>query len=331
MRLLKSIIALLLVLFHCSTSFAAGSIRKIPETFLTMSVGSSGGGWYIMGAGMGDVWESSIPNLRIALVPGGGVSNPTLVNAGDRVQIGFTYMSNAAACVAGTGAYAEKGAHGNVTALASLNIKQYLNVNTLKNGPFDSFEKIAKTKPKLKVNVGPRGSGTEAMIRCVFELYGFTYEDIKSWGGSVQYNSGGSALSALKDGQLDMVANTSSLGVPSLIETALARPINFLSVGEKQGADLHKYSFGYDPIPSGAYPGQDAPVPTVSDKIIIVINKSVPDDVAYDLAKVLNESKEKLIEVLPNFNDFEPELAPETGIDLHPGAIAYYRDAGYLK
>lgn len=318
-------------LAFASCAFAAGEVRAIPETYLTMSVGSSGGGWYIMGAGMNEAWENGIQNLKMTLVPGGGGSNPTLVNKGDRVQVGFTYMSNAAACVAGTGAYKDKGAHTNVVALASLNVKQYLNVNSLKSASFSSFDEIAEKKPKLKINVGPRGSGSEGMINCVLGLYGVTYDDIKSWGGSVQYNSTDTSFSALKDGQIDVAANTSVLGLPSLIETAAARELNFLAIGEKQGAELPKYGFSYEPIPAGTYPGQNEPVPAAVDKVIIVINKDVSDDVAYDLAKVLCESKEKLEGVHGSFKDFDPAAAAITGIPVHPGAIAYYKDAGYIK
>ena len=48
-----------LALVGASCAFAgAGAIRKIPETYLTMAVGSSGGGWYIMGAGLNQGWEA---------------------------------------------------------------------------------------------------------------------------------------------------------------------------------------------------------------------------------------------------------------------------------
>ena len=91
-----------LAVLGASCSFAGvGEIKKIPETYLTMAVGSSGGGWYIMGAGLNEGWESQIPGLKMTLVPGGGASNPTLANNGSKVQIGFTYVSNAAAACNG--------------------------------------------------------------------------------------------------------------------------------------------------------------------------------------------------------------------------------------
>lgn len=320
--------ALTAVLAGCGAAGAVGTIRKIPETYLTMSVGSSGGGWYIMGAGLNDGFESMIPGLKMTIVPGGGGSNPTLVDKGVSVQIGFTYLSNACAAAAGTGSY--KAPHENLMALCSLNVKQYLNVNATKNSGFDSFEKIAAEKPKLKISVGPRGSGSEVMISRILEAYGITYKDIKDWGGSVQYLSTDNSFNALKDSQIDIAANCSVLGLPSLIETAASRELYFLPVGEKQGEYIAKYGFAYEPIPAGCYPNQKEPIPAAVDKVVLVINKNVPTDVVYNITKVLCENQAKWVSIHNSFKDFDLKAAPLAGIKLHPGAEQYYKEAGLM-
>lgn len=319
-----------LALVGASCAFAgAGAIRKIPETYLTMAVGSSGGGWYIMGAGLNQGWESAIPGLKMTLVPGGGASNPTLTNKGQNVQIGFTYLSNAVAAVNGAGKYGKP--HESLRALCNLNVKQYLNINSTKSSGFDSLEKIAAQKPRIRLNVGPRGSGSEGMILRVLQVYGISYDDIKKWGGSVQYNSTDSSFNALKDGQLDMAANCSVLGLPSLVETAASRELYFVPVAEAQGKALAKYGFGYEPIPAGTYPNQNEPVPAAVDKVVIVINKDVPDDVVYNITKVLCENTDKWAAVHGSFKSFDPKAAADAGIALHPGAEQYYKEAGLLK
>ncbi len=319
-----------LAVLGASCSFAGvGEIKKIPETYLTMAVGSSGGGWYIMGAGLNEGWESQIPGLKMTLVPGGGASNPTLANNGSKVQIGFTYVSNAAAACNGEGKYKE--AHTNLVALCNLNVKQYLNINSTKSSGLNSFDTIVMQKPKIRINVGPRGSGSEGMISRVLEAYGISYDDIKNWGGSVQYNSTDTSFNALKDNQLEIAANASVLGLPSLVETAASRELYFIPVGEEQGKSLAKYGFSYEPIPANTYPGQTEPVPAVVDKVVIVINKEVPNDVVYNLTKVLCENTEKWATVHSSFKAFDPAAAANVGIPLHPGAEQYYKEAGLMK
>ena len=321
--------AALVLAAGCGSAGAVGEIKKIPETYLTMAVGSSGGGWYIMGAGLNEGWASMIPGLKATIVPGGGSSNPTLVNKGVAVQIGFTYLSNASAAMNGEGKYKEP--HKNMMGLCNLNIKQYLNITSTKSSGLDTFETLLQKKPEIRLNVGPRGSGSEGMISRVLEAYGISYDDIKKWGGSVQYNSTDTSFNALKDNQLDIAANTSVLGLPSLVETAAARDLYFMPVGEKEGRSLAKYGFSYEPIPAGTYPHQDQDVPAVVDKVVLVINKDVPEDVVYDLTKVLCENTDKWIAVHSSFKNFDPKLAPDAGVPLHPGAEKYYREAGLLK
>ena len=66
---------------------------------------------------------------------------------------------------------------------------------------------------------------------------------------------------------------------------------------------------------------------------VIFTNAGVEDDVAYQMAKVLYESKESMAETFPPFNAFDPqalvgEIAPA---QYHPGAIRFYKEVGLWK
>ena len=46
------------------------------------------------------------------------------------------------------------------------------------------------------------------------------------------------------------------------------------------------------------------------------------------------EERDKLVSMNANFTTFEPARAWEksgAGVDLHPGALLYYKDKGYIK
>ena len=80
--------------------FDENGYMKMDESYLSMAAGSAGGGWYVMGAAMNDLFERNM-NVHMTLIPGGGSTNPTLVNEGGDVQIGFTYIANATAAAEG--------------------------------------------------------------------------------------------------------------------------------------------------------------------------------------------------------------------------------------
>ena len=85
-------------------------------------------------------------------------------------------------------------------------------------------------------------------------------------------------------------------------------------------------------IPGGTYAGNDADVNTVRIKSILVVRKDVPDSLAYILAKVCCEEKPYLETVQASYKDFAVEdMVQNTVVDLHPGALRYYQEAGLIK
>ncbi|MCC6473152.1 MAG: TAXI family TRAP transporter solute-binding subunit [Burkholderiales bacterium] len=56
----------------------------------------------------------------------------------------------------------------------------------------------------------------------------------------------------------------------------------------------------------------------------------VSEDVIYNVVKALHQNKQELVSVFPPFALFNPQqmAKPQIGIEFHPGAIRYYREAG---
>jgi TRAP-type uncharacterized transport system substrate-binding protein len=58
-------------------------------------------------------------------------------------------------------------------------------------------------------------------------------------------------------------------------------------------------------------------------------NDKLPDDVAYEVAKVLHANPAELAKVHPAMNDFRPDgMALKTAVPFHPGAARFYREMG---
>lgn len=311
-----------------ASSADEGGYKEISDTYLTMAAGSSGGGWYIMGAAMNDVFEKNM-SVHMTLIPGGGSTNPTLVNEGTDVQIGFTYVANAKAAQEGKFDY-EGTPHDNIAALACLNIQQFLHIVT--TADYGSVEDMVANPKGLKIAVGPRGGGNEIMLNRYLEALGTSLDDLSSQGADVQYISTTEGLTAIKDGNINTCNYQAALPLASLVEALASREMKFISLDEataKHAVDTYGYSFAN--IPGGTYQYQDTDVSTLCDTVILVINKDVDDAVAYNLAKALAENKDSLLTAHASFSAMDPQLMADCGIELHPGAAEYYQSAGLMK
>lgn len=55
------------------------------------------------------------------------------------------------------------------------------------------------------------------------------------------------------------------------------------------------------------------------------------DEVVYLITKTVAEMKDRLVKVNPAFQRWEPGMMPKgLGIDIHPGAVKYYKERGWL-
>jgi uncharacterized protein len=93
----------------------------------------------------------------------------------------------------------------------------------------------------------------------------------------------------------------------------------------------------------GAYVIQVAPHPSIEGvtkpthliafDMVLITNAKVKDDVVYRAVKALHDNKQDLAATFPPFVLFNPQnmAKPLQGVQFHPGAEKYYREAGILK
>jgi uncharacterized protein len=86
-------------------------------------------------------------------------------------------------------------------------------------------------------------------------------------------------------------------------------------------------------VPAGSYPGQDAPIQSAGSWSFILAAPSLPDDVAYRLARALHRGEADLARRLPQARETtaantvaaaRPEL-------IHPGVLRYLREIGLSR
>jgi TRAP transporter TAXI family solute receptor len=83
-------------------------------------------------------------------------------------------------------------------------------------------------------------------------------------------------------------------------------------------------------LPAGAYPGQTQPIASVGSWSLILTRPTLPDDVAYRLARALHGSERALAAQLPQARETTAAntLAAVPADRIHPGVLKYFRDIG---
>jgi TRAP transporter TAXI family solute receptor len=75
--------------------------------------------------------------------------------------------------------------------------------------------------------------------------------------------------------------------------------------------------------------GIHGPTTIMAYNIFFTTNDKMPDDVVYNLVKMLHESKDDLVKGQPVFRGFDPKvMTEEIGVPWHPGAIKFYKEVG---
>lgn len=324
------LVIMLVVLVGCGES-TGGGLSNIE--FATLSEGSA---WYVYGATMSEVIRSNVDGIdSVDVLPySGGVGNVEMISTGE-ADLGFTFSVLNKWAADGNVAFDE--VYDNLRVLVG-GLDQYY-VGIIMHNNFieeHSISSIADLKDNeipvnlMTVNVGSQG---EFAARQVLEAYGLTYEDLKSYGGTVEHTSFDVVQSAFQDGQADMFIQVMTKGHPGFTEIALHSPVTFMSIEDEYAQILIDYGNDKVTFPAGIFEGQDHEVDTVGFNTTLVTTDDFPEDLAYEITKSLIENKEDLVQGHQGLADFDPEegIQPELtgGIDIHPGALKYYEEQGW--
>ncbi len=312
-----------------SSEEPAGELSAEPFTGRIVAA-NSGANMHIISGALGQLIEEKIPGSKVTVEPGESAGNPILVGQGE-IDIACTMYGNASAAKVGADPYSE--VVENVGTLANLGIHQWIAFIT-STDKYSTLTEMIDDHYPMRVVLGNPGSSSEVMIRRILEAYGVTYDDIKSWGGSVTHVSHSDAVSLMKDNHADVYATIPSMQFPQVVDLTTSKTVYFLPI-DKEIVDKVAEEFGYltGVLPAGTYNGQPEDYYSLMESQLFIANlNSVSEAQAYEITKILCEDTETLKAAHSDMGYFDPYSAcVDTGFDLHPGAERYYREAGYLK
>ncbi len=297
----------------CVLSLAACAGGESAQTFHSIGTGGTGGIYYPLGGALASRLSAADSAGRYtAEVTGGSVENVNRVVAG-QIDLGFTLAISAYE------AYTN-GIDGSTPA-TDLRIVAplYPNVVHVMVASGAGIESVADFAGR-RVSVGSAGSGTEQTAQQVLAAFGLTYDDV-----SAQYLSFSESAAALRDGALDAAILSVGFPAAAVLEATTAGGVELLPItgaGLEALLGAHPY-YEVGEIPSGAYPGVDAPVPTVAMNNWIVARADLDDRVVGHLLGILRDDREGLERVHEMTKQIDLGRLASAPIPLHAAAEGF--------
>ena len=308
-------------------SCGAADRDGIPRTNLIS--GSTGSSWYRIASAISERTNTAFAGQPITAVPGaGGVSNPARVGLlpGD---IGLSFIPFLRAAHSGKPPY--RRSFPDLRHVATL-LRNKLHVIVSQSLPIESLADIKSQRLRIRIGTGPPGSGEEFLLKESLAESGITYDDIRNWGGRVEFLGSSERADLFRDYHVDLITfhavDPSSLAT----ELLLGRPARILPVPDKIREGLgDRWSVRSLIIAADTYPTQETEVQTVGLEFGLFATADVNPELIYQLVKTTAENKEYLETVHAGFKVWEPlDMLHNLDVPRHPGAERYYRERGWI-
>jgi TRAP transporter TAXI family solute receptor len=318
----RSVLALTLAL---APGLAAA--QDAPKFFKIVST-SPGGLWHTFGTQLADKLGKAFPEMSVSHVPGGSNVNHKLVSSGE-AQMGFSFSPTSIEAWNGEGSFDEKWQDARVVGTF---YPAYLHAVARKGS---GIETMSDLQGKV-VSPGKRTWSTAAIALQILKDFGIDEESLAKNSGQMQYLGFGDVTNMMADRRLDAFMYYSSVPSPLLLKLNEQPGITIVPYTQEEvDRVLPKLTpagaYVQMTYPTDPYEGSAGgfPVPTMWS--IFLVNKDVPDDVVYELSKILYEDAD-----LKKFMGADPSLSlanATTGlkggvIPFHPGAQKYLEEKG---
>ncbi len=306
----------------------AGS--KNVSAVLRAGGGAVGGAGFVMLTGLSKVVSDDYSRIGITVVPGGWVGNLARVNSG---ELDLASTANTLCQSAEKGKKPLDEPLPKVRSLFNVQDTMYYFMFARKDFPADSVDEIFQKKLAARFCTLSPGSVTEMIFASVLDSQGLSWDDLKSWGGKVNFVKWGDAVNLVKDGHADIICAAALGKAGWAMELATVRDMKILRWSpELLDAVNQATGTRTATMPPGLYAGIDYAADCPASSGEIIINADVPDDVAYAIVKAMADNEKKYRDYHAAFQSFTAEGMPKgIYLPLHPGAKKFYQEKGWLK
>ncbi|MFD2045391.1 TAXI family TRAP transporter solute-binding subunit [Ornithinibacillus salinisoli] len=324
------IIAIGLVgLVACSESDDDSKAKDDTSLQTTIIGGRTGGAWSVFTEGIAESIRRENEHAVITVEPGGIVENPPTVGT-NKIPYGLSYTMTAYAAYKGEEPYDQ--AYEDIRAVSVVIPANYYQFIVRADAAYDSLDEMIEKQIPFRLAVDQKGSAGEIITRNILQAYGVTYEDIISWGGSVDHLGGTKTFELMADNRMDATGDAVSVPSSDIIEAATTMDLKLFSlnqeiiqtVSDKLGLEAGK-------IRAGSYNFLEQDIDTVNTPSILLVHKDVSVDEVYQVTKSIYENLDYLGSVHEEFKNLTDENITDVGsVPLHPGAEKFFKEMGLL-
>jgi uncharacterized protein len=292
---------------------------------ISIGTGGSGGVFYVLGAGMANIINNKSDNIMASAQSTSATTEN--INLTDRRGLDFSFvvLSSAYEGVQGIGEFSGRKKE-NLRLVMYGHLGLYALVTLQKSG----IETIPQAKGK-RVAMSPGLIGEKLLVEA------FAGSDIQlSDFASTSVLSYSEMVGALKDGTIDVAGIHAAHPTSAILDIASLHDIRILSQTEQSLKKIMERNPAWLPsvIPAGTYRGVDYDVDTLATPYAIIVNKNVPDDIVYEVIKIVMENNDELKAVHSVGSFYSKENIGynyNPAIPFHPGALKYLKEIGLSK
>lgn len=309
-------------LLAATAALTASAAVFAAPTYINVLTGGTSGVYYPIGVAISQLYnqiDEAKPSVQATKA---SVENLNLLQAG-RGELAFALGDSVADAWNGVEDAGFKAPLDRLRAIAGT-YSNYIQVVASEESGIKTLEDL---KGK-RISVGAPKSGTELNARAIFAAAGLSYDDMRR----VEFLPYAESVELIKNRQLDATLQSSGLGMAAIRDLASTMPVTFVAIPEEVVQKINNPAYQPGVIPAGTYDGQEEDIPTVAITNILVSHDKVPEDIAYQMTKLIFDN----LDALGNAHAAAKAIKLETAagnlpIPLHPGAERFYREAGVLE
>ncbi len=306
------------------TTLTAPAVAQ--QKFVTIGTGGVTGVYYAVGGAVCRLMnkDRAKTGLRCSVEStGGSVFNVNAIKSGE-LDFGLAQSDIQYNAFKGAGSFKDK-ADPDLRAVYSVHPEPFT-VLARKDSGVTKFEDF---KGK-RFNIGNPGSGTLASMEELLKQMGWSDSSF-SLAAQLKADEQGTALCDNKiDGFYYGVGHPSA-AIQDPTTACGAKLISLTGPAIDALVKEHPY-YAKAEIPGGMYANNPNPTETYGVLATVVTSSKVSDDVVYNLVKATFDNFDEFKKLHPAFANLDPKAMIKNGLSapLHPGAIKYYKEKGWM-